>query len=98
MLAGLQPSAADLAVHTLVDKIKSSVSVVSISAGIPADFHTTVVDFIKKYHANVIRLGAVATHLAKLHQHKSHGTYPMALHSIREPKIQWSREFMAAPL
>jgi len=31
LLAGLQPSAADLVVHTLVDKIKSSVSVVSIS-------------------------------------------------------------------
>jgi len=97
LLAGLQPSAADLAVHTLVDKIESSVSVASISAGIPADFRTTVVDFIKKYHADVVRLGAVATHLAKLHQHKSNGMYPTALHSIREPKIQWSREFMAAP-
>jgi len=97
LLAGLQPSAADLAVHTLVDKIKSSVSVASISAGIPVDFRMTVVDFIKKYHANVVRLGAVATHLAKLRQHKSNGTYPTALHSIREPKIQWSREFMAVP-
>jgi len=73
------------------------VSIASISAGIPVDFHTTVVDFIKKYHADVVRLGAVATHLAKLRQHKSNGTYPTALHSIREPKIQWSREFMAVP-
>jgi len=97
LLAGLQLSAADLAVRTLVDKIELSVSVVLISAGIPADFCMTVVDFIKKYHADVIRLGAVAMHLAKLRQHKSNGMYPTALHSIREPKIMWSREFMAAP-
>jgi hypothetical protein len=90
-------SPADAAVRILVDKIDASASVSSIGGLISVDFKMTVMDFLKKYHADVLRLGAVATHLGKLRQHKSNGTYPTALQSIREPKIQWSHEFMAAP-
>jgi hypothetical protein len=96
--AGLLESPAAVAVRALADKIDASASVSAIGGFISVDFKMTVVDFVKKYHADVVRLGAVATHLGKLRQHKSNGSYPTALQSIREPKIQWSHEFMAAPL
>src|SRR5258708_14128607 len=56
-----------------------------------------VADFLRKYHQDVLHLGSVATHLAKLRKHSQDGTYPTALHSIKEPRIQWSHEMMTAP-
>ena len=90
-------SPADLAVRALVDKIDACSAVSDVYGHIPIDFRGCVMDFTRKYHEDVLRLGAVATHYAKLVQHQANGTYPTAIHSIREPKIQWSKEFMAAP-
>src|SRR5258706_4020115 len=87
----------DVAICALIDKVEASSLVSSICSHMPADFKGAIVDFVKKYHADVLRLGTVATHFAKLRQHTAHGTFPTALHLIRVPQIQWSHKFMAAP-
>ena len=96
-LLSLQQTPTDVAVRALVEKIEASTTVFAIASHVPLDYRSTVLDFIKKYHADVMRLGTVATQLAKLRQHQANGTYPTAIHSIREPKIQWTSEFLAAP-
>jgi hypothetical protein len=96
-LQSLQQTPQDIAVWALADKIEASLSVSVMSVHFPLDFRGTIVDFVKKYHADVLRLGAVATHLAKLCQHQVNGMYPTSLHSIRVPKIQWTHEFLAVP-
>jgi hypothetical protein len=96
-LQSLQQTPQGITVRVLADKIEVSLSVSAMSVHIPLDFRGTVVDFIKKYHADVLWLGAVAMHLAKLRQHQANGTYPTPLHSIQVPKIQWLHEFLAAP-
>ena len=96
-LQSLQQTPTELAVRALADKIESSRSVSAISSHIAIDFKGTVMDFVKKYHADVLRLGAVSTHLAKLRTHKTNHTYPTVLHSIRVPAIQWSHELLSAP-
>ena len=96
-LLSLQQTPTDVAVRALVEKIEASTTVSAIASHVPLDYRGTVLDFVKKYHADIMRLGTVATQLAKLRQHQANGMYPTAIHSIREPKIQWTSEFLAAP-
>jgi hypothetical protein len=96
-IEALKPSPTDLALRVLVNKIKGIMSVSTIVQLIPLDFCSTASDFLKKYHTDVMHLGSVLTHFAKLCKHASNGMYPTALHLIKEPVIQWSHQILAAP-
>jgi hypothetical protein len=97
-LAALRPSLSDVATRSLIDKIQNVQNVSAIGQLIPTDFRSCVVDFLGKYNEDVVCLGAVSSKLAKLRHHAENGTFPTTLNSIKEPRIQWSREILGAPV
>jgi hypothetical protein len=89
--------AAEQKVDELKGKIDTATSDDGVITAFPRDFQSDVRDFVKGYRLEVETLANARSSLHKLLKHKSKKTFPVALNSIKNPTIQFSRVYKDAP-
>src|SRR5882757_244029 len=77
-------------------KIGAATSDSGVVMALPTQFHSDVLEYLKRYHSEVESLAKSCSSLSKLRKHCSNKTYPASLSSIKSPSIQFSHAFTNA--